>query len=215
MRVNNSSSIYCSSISFSKRNKNGENIQTSRKEHYKKAFIDTLSKNFSYHVIHREKVNLKDFDNNQIPAIVVKTGKSSKSIFHNGISLGNCNFSECSAKISGENYPEYYKGKPYLFINSIASNKQFKGIGTELIKSVVRESQRRGFEGRVCLNASVVSPELGSPIPFYSKLGFEASDINKQIIIDYVLKNNLKLPENCQSATMFLPKEAIQKLLYT
>ena len=215
MRVNNFSSIYCSSISFSRRKKNAGIVQPSRKEHYKKAFLDTLSQNFSYHITHREKVSLKDIDNNPISAILVKTGKTSKSIFYNGISLGNCTFSECNARINGENYPDFYKGKPYLFINSIVSNKQYKGIGTELIKSIVRESKRRGFEGRVCLNASVVEPKLGSPIPFYSKLGFEASDINKQIIIDYVMKNDLQLPNNCQSATMFLPQEAISKLLNT
>ena len=213
MRVNFSSSILSSSPSFSKKKNTKNSAQISRKEHYKKVFLDTLSANFSYHLIHREKANLKDFNNNLISAVIVKTGKSSKSIYHNGISLGNCNFSECNAKISGENYPEFYKGKPYLFINSIASSKKYKGIGTELVKSVVRESKRRGFEGRVCLNASVVEPELGSPIPFYSKLGFEASDINKQIIIDYTLRNNLELPKNCESATMFLPKKAIDKLL--
>ena len=215
MRVNNSSFIYISSPSFEKRKKKSADVEKIKKENYRKPFIDTLAGNFNYHIINREKVNLKDFENNPISAVIIKTGKTSKSMFHKGLSLGNCNFSECSAKINGDNYPDFYKGKPYLFINSLASSKKFKGIGTELVKSVVRESKRRGYEGRVCLNASVVEPEFGSPIPFYSKLGFQSSDLNKQIIIDYVMKNDLSLPDNCQSATMFLPKEAIDKLLNT
>lgn len=213
MRVNNSSSLYYTGLTFTRKKSKSSLSQENINEKYRKPFKDTLFTNFNYHIINSEKVSLKDFENNPISAVIVKTGKTSRAILYNGLSLGNCNFSECSAKINGENYPDFYKGKPYLFINSIASTKKFKGIGTELVKAVVRESKKRGFEGRVCLNASVVEPEFGSPIPFYSKLGFQASDINKQLIIDYAMRNDLSLPDNCQSATMFLPKESIDRLL--
>lgn len=61
----------------------------------------------------------------------------------NGEILGDMQCSRCSSKITGDNYPEYYKGKEYLFINHLNSNRQYRGIGTELIKVAVRESQKK------------------------------------------------------------------------
>ena len=57
---------------------------------------------------------------------------------------------------------------------------KYKGIGTELIKSAVRESIRNGYKGRLILSAA---NGYASPVPFYYKCGFrfEDEDANKSM----------------------------------
>ncbi|RJP61702.1 MAG: GNAT family N-acetyltransferase [Candidatus Auribacter fodinae] len=54
----------------------------------------------------------------------------------------------------------------YVDFLETCSTVQHKGIGTALIKSIVAESLRSGFDGSVALD-----PQFGSK-PFYTKLGF-------------------------------------------
>lgn len=126
--------------------------------------------------------------------------------------LGGLTYSISDAYIKGDNYPNYYKDRKYLFINSIYSHQQFKGIGTELIKQAVQESKKRGLEGRVCLNTSTTKAEKGSPIPFYYKLGFECTNKEKDKLIKAAIKDKKKIPPSCESVTLFLPDEAIKRL---
>ncbi len=127
--------------------------------------------------------------------------------------LGDMRCSQSSSKIRGDNYPEYYGGKACLFINSINSNRQYRGVGRELIKTAVRESQKQGMEGRVCLTATTTKPEIGSPIPFYYKMGFESSRKEFQRKIEEAMQKGEPIPKECESATMFLPQDKIKKSL--
>ncbi len=131
----------------------------------------------------------------------------------NGEILGDIQCSKCSSEITGDNYPEYYKGREYLFINRLNSNKQYKGIGTELVKIAIKESQRRGMGGRVCLNATTTNANLGSPVPFYYKMGFESSRKDIQRKIEDSMASRENIPKEYESTTMFLPEDKILKNL--
>ena len=182
----------------------------------KKAEIDAFSKPYqslnnilkkikAYWLYVPQKPTLKTLDGKQVIADVIKPKKGSWYLECQGETVGTVLFSKDYAPIKGTNYPANYKNKPYLYINSLDSHKTYKGIGTALINAIIEESKRLGLEGRVCLNASTTNAKLGSPVPFYYKLGFECSDGEKQKLLDYCMKNQLPLPRECESATMFLP----------
>ena len=166
------------------------------------------------HQIHKATfVPLKDKNGNEVKAVLIHN-KQSKSMYlmRGQDALGGAIYSVSQAPIRGSNYPDYYKNKKYLFINSIYSHKKYKGVGTELIKKLVLESKKQGCEGRICLNTTTTKPEKGSPIPFYYKLGFEASNKQKHEEIKKALEEGKKIPASCESVTLFLPKDAIKKL---
>ena len=168
-----------------------------------------------HHLIHKTYfVILEDAKGNKIPATIINNRRNKSMFLKRGKEdLGGLTFSISDAQIKGENYPEYYKNKKYLFINSIYSHQQYKGIGTALVKKTVEESKKRGYEGRVCLNTSTTKPEKGSPIPFYYKLGFECTNKEKDREIKKALKEGKKIPPSCEAVTLFLPQKAIDKLL--
>lgn len=164
--------------------------------------------------IHRANlVTLKDKNENEVKAILIHN-KQSKSMYlmRGQEALGGAIYSVSQAPIRGSNYPDYYKNKKYLFINSIYSHKKYKGVGTELIKKLVLESKKQGCEGRICLNTTTTKPEKGSPIPFYYKLGFEASNKQKHEEIKKALEAGKKIPPECESVTLFFPENAIKRL---
>ncbi len=165
-------------------------------------------------IIHRAKiVSLKDYNGNEVKAVLIHNKRSKSMYLTRGQDvLGGAIYSISNAPMKGNNYPDYYRNKKYLFINQIYSHKKYKGIGTELIKKLVEESKKQGFEGRICLNASTTKPEKGSPIPFYYKLGFEASNKQKHEEIKKALEEGKKIPASCESVTLFLPKAAIKRL---
>ena len=68
-----------------------------------------------------------------------------------------------------------------------------------------------GLEGRVCVIASAIRPEAGSPIPFYYKIGFRStsSEFNKEIMRHIATGT----PLSKSSCTMFLPQENVEALL--
>ena len=154
---------------------------------------------------HAKKVKLKDSRGREVTALLVKPHKDNWHIECNGKYAGYIRVSESKAPIKGDNLPDYYKGKPYLFINSLASSKEFSKVGSELVKEAIKESKKRGFEGRVCLNTTTTKPECGSPVPFYYKLGFQASIKEKQQLIKNAILQKKSIPSNCESVTMFLP----------
>ncbi len=177
------------------------------------------AKQLTYHFFHilpsskNKHIKLKAQDGEYIQAEVIKAKHNSWFVKHNEQCLGTILTSRCNAPIKGDNYPEYYKNKDYLFINSLSSHRTYKGIGTQLIKAVVEESKRLGLEGRVCLNASTTDASIGTPIPFYHKLGFQCSNSVQEKIVSECLSEGLPIPCKMESATMFLPQESIEKIL--
>ena len=165
-------------------------------------------------LIHRAKiVSLKDYNGNEVKAVLIHNKRTKSMYLMRGKDpLGGAIYSISNAHIKGNNYPDYYKNKKYLFINQIYSHKKYKGIGTELIKKLVQESKKQGCEGRICLNTTTTKPEKGSPIPFYYKLGFEASNKQKHEEIKKALESGKKIPASCESVTLFLPENAIKRL---
>lgn len=86
----------------------------------------------------------------------------------------------------------------------------YKGIGTELIKSAIKESKKRGFNGRIHLMAYDAKP----PTPFYYKCGLRFVDENKNKLMENFLKTKgAQLDEKIQQGLMYLPDENIEKLL--
>ena len=159
-------------------------------------------------------ITLKNEQGHDVNATLINNRRNKSMYLKRGYEdLGGLTYSISDAYIKGDSYPDYYKNKKYLFINSIYSNQQYKGIGSELIKQAAKESQKRGYEGRICLNSSTTKPEKGSPIPFYYKLGFRCTSKKKDEIIRNSIKNKENIPASCESVTLFLPKEAINKLL--
>ncbi len=177
------------------------------------SFFDALSNYKKILLKKAKKVNVKDSNGVEKQALIISTNKNTKYMELDGQILGVMSYSFTKAPIKGDNYPNSYKNKPYLFINSIYSNKQYKNVGTELVKDAVWESKKQGCEGRVCLNTSTTRPKLGSPVPFYHKLGFEASSKEAQQKIEMALSSNKQLPPECEAITMFLPMDVINKIL--
>lgn len=71
-----------------------------------------------------------------------------------------------------------------LYISHLRANyKEYRGIGSELVKAVIKKSLEKGFEGQFCVDASNnLELDVGyyrkstSPVPFYYKLGFRSID---------------------------------------
>ncbi|MDD3236861.1 MAG: GNAT family N-acetyltransferase [Candidatus Gastranaerophilales bacterium] len=151
-------------------------------------------------------------DGESVNALISKPKRDDWYVLSGGDCVGSVVLSRANATVRGNNYPEYYKDKPYLFINSINSSKEYKGVGTQLVRECVRESRRRGFDGRLCLNTTTTKPDFGSPVPFYYKMGFQAADKDKQSMIEAAINNGAPIPASCTAVTMFLPKDVIEKI---
>ena len=214
MQVN--SVYYNTNICFCKTKNSKQNIEVKVKKNPFQKFIDFQHLQHIRRNLIKEGqfITLKDRFNNPVNVCINETRKNSRSLSSGSESLGFCDFSECNAPIIGDNYPIYYKNKKYLYINSLSSSKKIKGIGTELIKEIVRESYKRGMGGRVCLTASTTKSELNSPVPFYYKLGFQSTRKNIQAKIENAMKLGLPLPKECESTTMFLPQNRIDEILF-
>ncbi len=62
------------------------------------------------------------------------------------------------------------------------------GAGSQMIKEAVKKSFEMGYEGRVILTADNITKSIGSPIPFYYKMGFKAYCSEKQEYIEKEMK---------------------------
>lgn len=158
-------------------------------------------------------VFLKDFSGRNIPARVVKDTSSTWHMDCNGSCVGDIWVSKTSATISGDAVTDFYKNNTSLFVNHLNSRKTYKGVGTELLKAAVKESDRLGYKGRVYLNASTTNPQIGSPVPFYYKFGFRSSKKCYNEMIADSIENCKKLPKECEATTMFLPEDKIKEIL--
>lgn len=96
-------------------------------------------------------------------------------------------------------------------------DREFKGIGTELLKQAVIESKNEGFEGRLTLFAMHTPP----PVCFYYKNNFRMQEIRnkkRQPVIRYSCKNNINLSDvneiyNRRGFNMKLSKKGANALL--
>lgn len=125
------------------------------------------------------------------------------------------------ARLNGENIGHLTLSNHYkedcLVIQELFTKKDkkgYKGIGTELLKLAVLESQKRGFEGKIKLTASNEPP----PFVFYYKNNFlpDKKDAQYLAAIDYAARNNIdisKLLNGITSISMSLSKEGAQALL--
>lgn len=88
---------------------------------------------------------------------------------------------------------------------------KYKGIGTELIKSAVRESIRNGYKGRLILSAA---NGYASPVPFYYKCGFrfEDEDANKSME-EFLRSKSKNLPSSLSHGIMYLSEEKAKELV--
>lgn len=177
------------------------------------SFLETLANYRKILLKKAKKVCVQDSNGIEKQALIISTKKNTKYMEMDGQILGVMTYSYTKAPIKGDNYPDSYKNKPYLFINSIYSNKQYKNVGTELIKDAVLESKKKGCKGRVCLNTSTTRPKLGSPVPFYHKFGFEASTKEAQQKISEAIAKKQTLPPECEAVTMFLPMNVVNEIL--
>lgn len=101
-----------------------------------------------------------------------------------------------TSPFTGYSYDENV-GK-YLKLEGINASytPEYKGVGTALIDAAKEESKKLGFEGQLKVYALNDYPNStkGSPIPFYTKMGFIAKDFpfwSKEYIIEkYSKKEN-------------------------
>lgn len=88
---------------------------------------------------------------------------------------------------------------------------KYKGIGTELIKSAVRESIRNGYNGRLILSAA---NGYASPVPFYYKCGFRFEDEGANESMEEFLRSKSKnLPSSLSHGIMYLSEEKAKELV--
>ena len=88
---------------------------------------------------------------------------------------------------------------------------KYKGIGTELIKSAVRESIRNGYNGRLILSAA---NGYASPVPFYYKCGFRFEDEGANESVEEFLRSKSKnLPSSLSHGIMYLSEEKAKELV--
>ncbi len=90
-----------------------------------------------------------------------------------------------------------------------------KGAGSFMLKEAVKRSFEKGYEGRVILNAMVINEAVGSPIPFYYKMGFKAYDTEVQSYIESKMEEYKKTQTYIQKqgTPMYLAPERINDFL--
>ena len=127
---------------------NGFTMHSSKKEIVNtNIFPDICDIKYKLKIDKSKIIELKDkFGNNKKANII--HNKKCKSIYikRGKDTLGGMTYSISNAPIEGENYPSFYKGKKYYFINSLYSHQTYKGVGTELVKFLVKESKKHGCE---------------------------------------------------------------------
>lgn len=154
-----------------------------------------------------------------IPTEINTINKNNKIYFNlktqNGETLGYA-----TLEYPQRGYFKFPMGDDYIYnsmelttletINKGNSLSPYKGIGTELIKSAVKESKKQGFKGRIHLMAYNEKP----PTPFYYKCGLRFVDETKNGIMETFLNTKgAKLDPKIQQGLMYLPDENIEQLL--
>lgn len=162
------------------------------------------------------KVNLIDFKTGEkIEADLIE--KPFDGIFmENEIRVNGkkAGFAKISVSPKTVNVPLIYKQNGFLYVNLMenSSKGKYKGVGTELLKSVVRRSDDFGFDGRVALTAAK------NAHTFHYKFGFEpysSKGFNKEAkkILNEEIKKKEPHCEYLGHIDMYLSKEKIDEVL--
>lgn len=97
-----------------------------------------------------------------------------------------------------KNAPAEYKNKNFLeiirieTINNGNNLNGYKGIGRELIKQAVIESQKIGFEGRIALKSLNFKKNTPSPDGFYKHIGLYKSGTENSYTLYTLPEENIK-----------------------
>lgn len=123
-------------------------------------------------------------------------------------------FAKISVSPKSADVPFLYKQNGFLYINLMEnlSKGKYKGVGKELLKSVVKRSDDFGFDGRVALTAA------GNSHTFHYKFGFEPyMDGREGKKIRDILKREVQSKNpHCEflgHIDMYLPKDRINEIL--
>ena len=107
--------------------------------------------------------------------------------------------------------------KSTLDIESLNSStpKGSTGAGTQMIREAVRMSNEMGYDGRVTLHAEIINKSVGTPVPFYSKLGFKATSAETQALIEQAMAiyEQTGVYNGPAGASMYLPMDVVKNIL--
>lgn len=107
--------------------------------------------------------------------------------------------------------------KSTLDIESLNSTtpKGSTGAGTQMIREAVRMSNEMGYDGRVTLHAEIINKSVGTPVPFYSKLGFKATSAETQALIEQAMAiyEQTGVYNGPTGASMYLPMDVVKHIL--
>ena len=107
--------------------------------------------------------------------------------------------------------------KSTLDIESLNSTtpKGSTGAGTQMIREAVRMSNEMGYDGRVTLQAEIINKSVGTPVPFYSKLGFKATSAETQALIEQAMAiyEQTGVYNGPAGASMYLPMDVVKHIL--
>lgn len=107
--------------------------------------------------------------------------------------------------------------KSTLDIESLNSTtpKGSTGAGTQMIREAVRMSNEMGYDGRVTLHAEIINKSVGTPVPFYSKLGFKATSAETQALIEQAMAiyEQTGVYNGPAGASMYLPMDVVKNIL--
>ena len=107
--------------------------------------------------------------------------------------------------------------KSTLDIESLNSTtpKGSTGAGTQMIREAVRMSNEMGYDGRVTLQAEIINKSVGTPVPFYSKLGFKATSAETQALIEQAMAiyEQTGVYKGPTGASMYLPMDVVKHIL--
>lgn len=107
--------------------------------------------------------------------------------------------------------------KSTLDIESLNSTtpKGSTGAGTQMIREAVRMSNEMGYDGRVTLQAEIINKSVGTPVPFYYKLGFKATSAETQALIEQAMAiyEQTGVYNGPTGASMYLPMDVVKHIL--
>lgn len=107
--------------------------------------------------------------------------------------------------------------KSTLDIESLNSTtpKGSTGAGTQMIREAVRMSNEMGYDGRVTLHAEIINKSVGTPVPFYYKLGFKATSAEIQALIEQAMAiyEQTGVYNGPTGASMYLPMDVVKNIL--
>ena len=156
--------------------------------------------------MHQENLNVVLFVVENLEIVKGKTGMLSLSESNTGEELGFVTWSLVESD-----------KKKSLNFEGLTSHVEGKGVGTKLILELINLSKQFGAEGVLSAQASfspgsrTTRPKTN--IPFYYKLGFQATDTDKHNEIETILKRGENIPLRLNVFTdIELSKEASDAL---